>query len=226
MIGMRAILRTAGLGLVAFGALFLAWPWLGRPYAALFRAQASAVYDVASGAHGIDVVEVREPGRDADTAIRVLTKGAPGYTRVTLRSRFVGYLPTCLFLALFAAAPIRKGRRFGAFLKGMIAVDAAVLARTGLLVLEAWTRHESACPLPHVAGASSAFWGKLLEASLANFVFDPSMYVLIPLVVLLWVVAPVVDPRPARSTAASGGAGRSSRPGGAAPRSARVSGNP
>jgi hypothetical protein len=192
MIGTRGIVRTAGLGLLVFGALLLAWPWLGRPYAALFRTQASVLFGVESTAHRIDVREIREPGREEDTEIRVVVRGAPGYTRVALRSRFIGYFPTSLFLALLASASIQKGwkgRRLGAFVKGLIAVDAFVLARTGLLVLEAWFRHGPGCPQPHGGGSSSTAWTHLLDTSLAIFVLDPSMYVLVPLLIVVFLVA-------------------------------------
>lgn len=203
MISVRTLVRCSLVSLLIFGFLMVPWPGVRELYATVFHFQANLVYGGSDGDHFIEFQSNVASGAAEDTAIHVGRRRDPGYTNVTFRSRFVGYLPMALFLALVLSTPIPIGRRLHALWKGGLAIDAYVLLRTGLLVLKGWTEHRSHCSASHAAFWSSGWWDQLLDKTVAILVLEPSMYILVPGLVWLAVTFPLSSLRALVGSAAT-----------------------
>lgn len=187
--GRRPLLRWFSLRCALGLALLLAaWPVLAGPYGDWFRTvgEASAW---ATGFAEVDFV-ARRPGdpEPKDTVIVVPERGSvPGWT-LRCDSRFTGYLPTIVFVALLLATPLPWRRRRRAVLSGLVLVHGYIVVRLALGLLVGLSRNAKLAP----TGAMPDFllhplWLRSLQITSAIVDREPTIYVGIP--VVIWIVA-------------------------------------
>lgn len=170
---------------VGLAILLAGWSVLARPYGDAFRALGEAATWAAG--HGEVAFVARPPGDPApqDTVIVVPAHGdAPAWT-LRCDSRFTGYLPTIVFVALLIATPLPWRRRRRAGLLGLLAVHAYVAARLALGLLVGLSRNAALAP----EGALPAFlrhpaWLRTIQVASSIVDREPTLYVGVP--VLIW----------------------------------------
>jgi hypothetical protein len=162
------------------------WPPLERAYAAVFRAFGNAAFGLASGGDVRFVPHALARGARSDTDVFVRA-GADGEVwGIPLSSRFVGWIPTAVLLALWAATPRPSRGRLRALGWGLALVHAYLVVRLALRLALAhalWARR---------TGGSSDFvrsagWKSAVEGIVALLHTEPTIYVGLP--VLAWAVA-------------------------------------
>ena len=200
--------RTLGrffLVVVILYAAFMApWPGVRSGYLYLFRTFGDVVFarfwfwpdagvrflnleslkpgDVAPGAQ-----DMRASGV-FDTTMELRSRRAPGkigYLRTT--GRYVGYVPTAVFLALGLAAPLPWLRRLRGLLWGLLLVHAFIALRLTLSL----TANGFAAAKDYALFHPSPFWRSALTGVESIFSEDPTVSFVVP--VLIWFV--VFTPR-------------------------------
>ena len=136
---------------IIYAALMAPWPGVQSGYAGLFRTGGNVVFSrfwlwSDAGVRFIDL-ESLEPGDLApgtpkieatgtlDTLMELRKRGAPklGYLRIS--SRYVGYGPTVVVIALVLATSIPWSRRGWALLWGMVWIHLFIVLRVTLTLL-------------------------------------------------------------------------------------------
>ncbi|MFQ5458959.1 MAG: hypothetical protein ACE5FC_11000, partial [Myxococcota bacterium] len=134
--------------LVVYAVLMAPWPGLQRGYAAVFRAAGNVCLSrfwfwPQSSVRFMDIRSIRPgdlapgapefaPTAEMDTLMELRTRGTPqvGYLRTS--SRYVGYSPMVLMVALLVATPLPWPRRARALLWGMLLIHAFIALRVTL----------------------------------------------------------------------------------------------
>lgn len=167
--------------------LLLAWSVLARPYGDAFRALGEAVTWVAG--HGEVAFVERLPGdpEPADTVIVVPAHGAAPAWTLRCDSRFTGYLPTIVFVALLLATPLPWRRRRWAGLLGLVAVQGYVATRLALGLLVGLSRNAALAPEDALPGfLTRPGWLRSIQVASSIVDREPTFYVGLP--VLVWIV--------------------------------------
>lgn len=174
----KALIFLALLALF-YTLLVIPWPHWPQAYAALYRAGGELLFH-SFGSRG--TVEFRRPTPPAefgDTELVLTTRSPRMTTTLPVSSRQKGYLPTATLLALVLATPIPGRRRWWALLWGLLAVNAFVVLRTGLAILNAFVNQGPA------AASISPFWREALKGCTFALVEAPASYFIVP--ILIWV---------------------------------------
>ncbi len=158
---------------IAYAALMVAWTVLATPYSALFRAGGNTVF-ARFGSDGrvrflnpnaLSAADLRggvaPPGAvgERDTALELSSIRTPesfGYLRTS--ARYIGYVPTAVFLALLLAKPMAWSRKGWSLLWGMLLIHGFILFRLAILICDGFTGTK-AYALFH----PSPFWMRVLD---------------------------------------------------------------
>ena len=100
--------------------------------------------------------------------------GAVGFLRTS--SRYLGYVPAAVLIALVSATPVRWTRRLRALLWGLLLVHAFILARVTLPLLKLFGDEEK----QYALFSLSPFWMKMLAHLDAVFHQDPTVSFVLP----------------------------------------------
>lgn len=138
--------------LLCYAALMAPWPGLQRGYAYLFREVGNVVFArfwfTPDGSVRFRDLEAIKPGDlppgapsiDAtvtfDTVMELRSQRAPGkigFLRTS--SRYLGYVPTVVLLALILATPLRRRRKGAALIAGALLIHAFIALRLTLTLL-------------------------------------------------------------------------------------------
>jgi hypothetical protein len=142
MLQRRPVTRLFVALLIIYAVLMIPWPGLQGAYGALYRAAANVVF-TSFGAHGeANFRALRPPDAGHDTEVTLVNRRTDFLTKTTftLSSRYNGYAPTALLLALILATPIPWARRWRAGLWGLLLVQGFIVARLLVVLLETFTR--------------------------------------------------------------------------------------
>lgn len=120
--------------LVIHVVLFCLWPLVHPGYARLFRFGARAVAGSVAAASGVTTQVLPGPDR-VDTEIRVGRRDSNRVGVLRVDSRFTGYLPVSLILALGLATPAVWRVRLLLMLAGLVAITFFTGLRIGMSVL-------------------------------------------------------------------------------------------
>lgn len=180
---------------VAAGALLAAvlWPFAGfeKLYGPPFRAGSQMVFGPLTIGHKIDfkALDVTEQQKD-DTLITLRRKQkgqvSRDYWRIGLRSRFTGFMPFGILLALVLMTPMSYQRRRKALLWGTLFVHLYVAARMSLVLLFAVAEFAKMTPERYPAFVSGDAWHGFLDKAVSIVHIEPSIYILTP--VVIWVL--------------------------------------
>lgn len=175
----RFLGKRAAIATVVFAALIFPWPGLEAAYAACFR----GLGDVTFAVVGLSAVEFHaNPLRDDssnETFVYVLDTPHGGEWGVLCDAWFLGFVPSAIFLALWAGTPLARGVRWRALLLGGLLVHAFVYVRVALLLLHRWTRHAQESPEHgHPGFLLGPAWKELIR-TLDELQANPFVYVLV-----------------------------------------------
>jgi hypothetical protein len=125
----RKTLVASGLAVVVIhAALFSLWPIVGASYGHLFRFGARGVAAIA-GAMTASEVGIAATGERRDTELRVSRRAGGPLAVARIDSRFTGYLPSSLMLALAIATPVAWRLRLRIAFAGLLAIGVFIGAR-------------------------------------------------------------------------------------------------
>jgi hypothetical protein len=131
----RKTLVASGLAVVVIhAALFGLWPLVGASYGQLFRFGARGVAAIA-GAITASEVDIAATGERRDTELRVSRRAGGPLAVARIDSRFTGYLPSSLLLALAIATPVRWRLRLRIAFAGLLAIGVFIGARLAFSIL-------------------------------------------------------------------------------------------
>lgn len=128
---------------VFYGLLMVPWPGLENAYGALFRGGGEALFG-SFGPGGVvhfEPLATSHPMRDTEIVLQ--NRHSPGVGGIPTSSRYRGYITTAFVVALVLATPIPWRRRWWALCWGLILVNAYVVARVGLTLLNAYSGDHS-----------------------------------------------------------------------------------
>ncbi|MFQ5414261.1 MAG: hypothetical protein ACE5E6_07355 [Phycisphaerae bacterium] len=133
---MWQLVKRCALCAVVYVAGAVAWRWVGTTYAVMFRSAGDAVFGgVTFGDAGTVRFERHESAdREMDTALVLRAGSDRGDLPVS--SRFLGYVPTVLFVALAIATPLPWSRRGWMLVAGLAFTQAFVAARVALKICD------------------------------------------------------------------------------------------
>jgi hypothetical protein len=123
------------LFLVFYGLLLLPWPGLRQAYAACFRAGGTLLFGSFGAPGAVRFLPAATPATGLDTDVVLINprNGVSGRTQHD--SRHMGYLPTAMLVSLVLATPAPWRRKGRALLWGLVAVNAYVALRIGLVLV-------------------------------------------------------------------------------------------
>lgn len=182
---------------VIYAGLMVPWPGLERGYAAIFRGMGNAFFarfwfwpdgtvrflnlkDLKPGDLPAETPEIAATGT-FDTLMELRSRSAPGslgYLRTS--SRYVGYGPTVVVIALIAATPLPWARRLWALLWGLLFVHLFVVFRLTLTLLAGGFAADKNYALFHLG----PFWRGVLTHAESIFTDDPTVSFVVP--ALIW----------------------------------------
>ncbi len=136
MISGKRIALCFVVAAVVYAALLVAWLGVGGVYGAAFRTVGNVVFGSAGG-NAVVVIErvAAEGAMDSQLMLRKKSTGQVGH--VAMSSRFLGYMPMAILVALVSATPMTMGRRLRALAWGSALVQVYVLLRVWLVMLAA-----------------------------------------------------------------------------------------
>lgn len=167
--------------------LLAAWPMLGGVYSAVFRSAGEALFG-SFGSEG--VVEFRAANASVSGGIHenrmyLWNRRNPNaYFQVTNSTRYVGYVPTILVIALIVATPVPWARRGWALLWGMMIVHCFIAVRLGVVLVIAFCGDA-----PWRIWQPSPFWQSVLSSTGEGLANSPSISFIVP--VFIWLVVTV-----------------------------------
>jgi hypothetical protein len=186
MVSRPKLLRAALIAIAAFVLLAIPWPGWTSAYARGMRGGAELGFS-AVGWGEVDFEPRPASGPwVADTSIVLRDEGGNVVFGSAVPSRFVGYTPTIVFLALLIATPLGLWRWLRALFLGGILVNLYVLVRLALVALMGWTIAvgRSPNPPPHPAFLESGWWRKLLRFLVDTLHGEPTVFIVVP--ILIW----------------------------------------
>ena len=206
-------------GVASYALLMAPWPGVQRAYGRLFQGGGNIVFarfwfwsEGTVVFHDIDSLQPGDlpPGVGtirADAArdtVMVLRKArVPQVGHLTTSSRYIGYSPTAMLVALVLATPIPWRRRGIAMLWGMALVHAFIALRLTLTL----AANGFAADKGYALFSPGAFWSGVLGRAETLLSDDPSVSFVVPM--MIWFV--VIGRRWFWNAAApSGGAGNQS----------------
>jgi hypothetical protein len=178
-----AIAKLVGKALVLFITTFvlLAIPWqpVRTAYAKAYQATGNAVFATFGESGRVEFKPVEKEGKKGDTAIKLHNRRTGAFGYIYTNSRFMGYVPTALLISLIVATPVPWRQRGRALILGFVAVNAFVLFRLALALLQNFT---SASEIGMYR--PGPFWSTVLGAAYALFVVTAAGAFVVP--VLIW----------------------------------------
>lgn len=136
MIERKGITGFAFRVILVYGLFTLPWHGLGTLYGSAFRAVANVLF----GQFGSDGAARFEPLPDAttkrDTQLVLRHRWTGREITTQYGSRYTGYLPTAVFVALMVATPLPRRRRLAALGVGLMLISAFVALRVALSLLQ------------------------------------------------------------------------------------------
>lgn len=122
------------------GVLMGVWPWVGDRYAAGFQAGGTNLCKTISR-KWVVVLQPREPPtKMLDTTLALANRKTRAVGHRPISSRYLGYAPTAMLLALILASPVPWKRRAWAILLGLILMHVWIAGSLLLLVIHAYSR--------------------------------------------------------------------------------------
>jgi hypothetical protein len=180
----RSIVALCLLAALAFAVLMFSWPVMKEVYPASFRAVGGVAFTAIGLGERVELVANPNALEGPDSFVRLRT-GANEQVQTPFDSRFIGYLPTAVLIALIAATRTTFGRRKRRLLWGLVLVHAYVFANLCLLVLVLVVGHRRECPRHPGGGFLAADWvHSLVNKTLSVIQHDPGVYITFP--VLVW----------------------------------------
>lgn len=181
--------RFVAVALGTYALLVLAWPLVGRAYDVTFREGANLACAVL-GIEGVrfeknlghmeGVAALQE--RNIAVYVESRREGSRvDYWGTTLTSRYFGYVPTAIFLALLAATPLPWKRRLKALGIGGLLLYAFVAARVATLLLYEAQNQPGA--------ASHERWSTIVHHLNGLLNMEPTIYSIVP--ALIWLAAAI-----------------------------------
>ena len=181
---------------VVYGVLMAPWPGVTSAYAYLFRAGGNGLFARFwfSPDGSVRFLDLRalEPGDLApgtppieasgafDTVMELSSRRAPGslgYLRTS--SRYIGFGPTAVLIALIVATPTTWRRRAWALLWGMLLVHLFIALRLSLTLAAAGFAADKGYALFH----PSEFWRGVLTRAESIFSDNPTVSFVVPTVI-------------------------------------------
>ena len=173
--------KRAAIAAGVFAVLLFPWPGLEDAYAASFRGLADVTFSLV----GFSAVEFHAnplyDGSSEDTFVFVSDAPHGGEWGALCDAWFLGFVPSAIFLALWAATPLSRGARWRALLLGGLLVHVFVCSRVALVVLDRWTRHAAESPEHgHPTFLLVPAW-KAVVRTLDELQANPFVYVVVPM---------------------------------------------
>lgn len=157
--------------------LFL-WPVVGGVYSSAFLSVSHTLFHTIGD--NVQVVFTRideQGGRDVSMQVRNLRDGMMVERHIP--SRYSGYLPAALLIALTVATPLSWRRRIIALLIGLVALHIYIFSVLLLTIVRVLTR-DGPAQLYELSG----FWDNLLKQVIHHTTTSPTFSMLVP--VVLW----------------------------------------
>ncbi len=200
------VLRFALLAVLVYAAAMVPWPGLRRGYAALFRMGGDTLFsqtfwfwpdgrvrfldlhaddlvgriNAAVGATLPEGFVPPKPEGVKDTLMVLMNRTTPSSIgQLRTSSRYVGYGPTVVVLALILATPLPGARRFWALCWGWLFVHAFIAFRLSLTLAANGFAAEKQYALLH----PSASWRSALARVESIFSDDPTVSFVVPAVI-------------------------------------------
>jgi hypothetical protein len=175
------VARFASIVCAVFLALLLIWPFVGDAYSRAFIGVAHTFYHSMGSSVQVVFERIDErDGRDISMQVRNLRVGMMVERHIP--SRYSGYLPTALLIALVVATPLSWRRRLISLLIGLIALHAYIAVVLLLTIVRMLSREG-----PAQLFELSAFWNTALEQLMHHTTTSPTLSMLVP--VVIWVAA-------------------------------------
>lgn len=167
---------------VIYALLTAAWLVVGDAYATGFRTGCAFLF----GSFGPDCTIRYQPtptvDKYADTNGVIRNRRTRVEGRITLSSRYFGYVPTVLLVALVLSTPLGWSRRWRALLSGLLLIHGVIALRVFLVLVESLTGDS-----PLAVFRMSAFVEALIGAAALAISTSPLSPFVIP--ILVWVPA-------------------------------------
>jgi hypothetical protein len=147
---------------------------------------------------GAEIVELA----DTAVALRHRTTGARGVRAID--SRYFGYVPTAMLVALAVAVPVAWRRRTKTLLWGLLLVHAFVSLRVLLYLLDELSSGNALAIVelpPPIKSILSTANETLASSTLASFVVPFLLWVLLAVRLEDWLAGPAGEERPPRDPA-------------------------
>lgn len=136
----RPLLRFLAVFSVVYGLLIAPWPGWNAAYSAYFRGLSAGVFST-SGPNAFVHFDAAPAGAALDTQVHLANprnadaRGDGPVKLLSLDSRGLGWIPTALFLALWAATALTPRRRAITGAAGLLALHVYLLACVGSALL-------------------------------------------------------------------------------------------
>lgn len=122
---------------VLYALLTAGWGVIGPAYGSYFRTMGGWVFGSFPGGGVVRFQSDPRAAQEKDSILVLSRRGANKGSAVHMSSRYVGYAPTTLVIALILGTPIPGVRRLYALFWGLLLVNAFVLVRVliGILII-------------------------------------------------------------------------------------------
>ena len=124
--------------LLIYGFFAVPWPGVEAGYAALFRGGGNLVLREFGSRGLVRFQPLQPPQRWWDTEMRLSIRNQAGSKGVRFSSRYGGYMPTAVVVALILSTSLPWARRLWALLWGVLLVNLFVVGRLAVLLLFAF----------------------------------------------------------------------------------------
>lgn len=173
--------RFIAIVIVLSIALLLLWPVAGEAYNRAYINVAHTLFHSIGSDVRVDFSRIEEQGgRDVSMKVRNMRAGMMVERHVP--SRYAGYLPTALLIALVVATPLAWRRRLTSLLIGLATLH-AYMATVLLLTIVRMLSRDGPAQLFELSG----FWEGLLQLIVHQTTTSPTFSALVP--VIIWAAA-------------------------------------
>jgi hypothetical protein len=141
MLRHRPLTRFFVQVILLYALLMAPWPGVAAAYGLLYRGAAIILFSTIGSRGEVDF-RAREPGAGGhDTTVTLINRQEDYFARkrMTISTRYYGYAPTALLVALALATPIPWPRRTRLLMWGFLFVQVFVTFQMALPLLEAFT---------------------------------------------------------------------------------------
>lgn len=171
-----------GIFVLVFSAMMAPIPAVQHTYAAFFRSVGNLVFAEPGDEARCSFVALNRPDGRMDTEIQLTNLRTTTTAKMNTSSRFTGYVPTAIVLALILASPIRLKQKAWAFVWGLLACQVYLVLRIGTGVLRRFTMSDDLAiwtPGPIANFLIEAMFDIFVVSAIGGFILPILIWVLV-----------------------------------------------